>query len=208
MFHTFIADDKFCSRLIAIDQEIAAQVKESRCPTCGGRLDRADYPRKPRGGLIAEAGETHVRRISLCCAQEGCRKRVTPPAVRFFGRKVYLGVSFLVSSLRELATPSASMIRSTTGIPPRTVRRWADWWKDCFSRSPFFIEASARFMPPVEKEALPASMFRRFPQPRLADRLLAMLLWLAPMTTASAGCERPFCVSMGDTQTMALGASP
>jgi hypothetical protein len=208
MFHTFIADDKFCSHLLIIDQEITAKTKEDRCPYCGGRLDRADYPRKPRGGLIAEPGEKFDRRISLCCSQEGCRKRVTPPSVRFLGRKVYLGVSVLVASLNELGASTAAEIFAQTGIWARTVRRWADWWKNHFSRSRFFIEAQGRFMPPVEKEDLPASIFRRFSQTSFAEKLFAMLKWLSPITTSSALSERPFCWYMVDTQKMALGYFP
>ena len=30
-------------------------------------------------------------RFSFCCDRDGCRKRVTPPSVRFLGRRVYLG---------------------------------------------------------------------------------------------------------------------
>lgn len=208
MFHTFIADDKFCSHLFFIDQEIATKVKKDACPYCGARLDRADYPRKPRGGLIAKDGETFDRRISLCCSREGCRKRVTPPSVRFLGRKVYLGVSVLVASLNELGASTPVAIRAQTGIFPRTVRRWADWWKNHFSRSRFFIEAQGQFMPPVEKEDLPTSIFRRFSQTSFSKKLFSMLKWLSPMTTPSALSERLFCLYRVGTQKMALGYFP
>ena len=39
------------------------------------------------GGL----GEEYDRRLSFCCALDVCRKRTTPPSLRFLGRKVYLG---------------------------------------------------------------------------------------------------------------------
>lgn len=186
MSHTFIADDKFCSQLLIIDLEIATKVKEERCPYCGGRLDRADYPRKPRGGIIAKAGEKFDRRISLCCSQEGCRKRVTPPSVRYLGRKVYLGVTVLTTSFNELATLRAKEILTQTGIFPQTVRRWSNWWKGPFSRSRFFLGAKGQFMPPVEKKELPGSIFSGFTQSTFAEKLLAMLKWLSPMTTSSA----------------------
>src|SRR5271157_4368665 len=64
-----------------------------------GPLHRSDYDRKPRGALIAPAGEAFVRRFSLCCGREGCRKRATPPSLRFLGRRVYLGAVVLVASM-------------------------------------------------------------------------------------------------------------
>lgn len=186
MSHRFIADDKFCSYLLKIDKEIAAKVKGDRCPYCGGRLDRADYPRKPRGGLVAKAGEIFDRRISFCCSRESCRKRVTPPSVRYLGRKVYLGVTVLIASLYECATSTPQGIFAQTGIFPRTVRRWSAWWTNHFSCSQFFLGAKGRFIPPVEKKKLPGSIFNRLTQTTFAEKLLALLTWLSPMTTSSA----------------------
>jgi hypothetical protein len=55
-----------------------------------GPLHCAHYMRKPRGGPpdLREAFEV---RFSLCCGHEGCRRRVLPPSVRFWDRKVYCG---------------------------------------------------------------------------------------------------------------------
>ena len=200
MYHGFVADRKFCALLLTIDEAIAARVKALGCPWCSGRLDRADCPRKPRGGSIAAAGEEFDTRISLCCSREGCRKRVTPPSVRFLGRRVYLGVTVVVASAMAVADRTAAAIRAATGIAPRTVRRWLAWWRTTFVASPFYADASARFVPPVKKEALPASLVARFRQSRFSDseaaptasvptgirgKVLATLSWLAPCTTES-----------------------
>ena len=215
MYHGCVADRKFCALLLTIDEAIAARVKALGCPWCSGRLDRADYPRKPRGGSIAAAGEEFDTRISLCCSREGCRKRVTPPSVRFLGRRVYLGVTVVVASAMAVADRTAAAIRAATGIAPRTVRRWLAWWRTTFVASPFYADASARFVPPVKKEALPASLVARFRQSRFSDsdpkrgggraaptaswpcstrgavptgirgKVLATLSWLAPCTTES-----------------------
>ena len=48
MFGDWIASDKFCERLEAVDVALAARVQSGGCAHCGGRLDRGDYPRKPR----------------------------------------------------------------------------------------------------------------------------------------------------------------
>jgi hypothetical protein len=80
MWHTLLDDESaFFNLLIEIetDEKLATEVKSAGCP-CGGRLDRADYPRKPRG-LPPEWEETFSSRISFCCAREGCRRRITPP---------------------------------------------------------------------------------------------------------------------------------
>ncbi|HRZ54915.1 MAG TPA: hypothetical protein P5525_05600 [Candidatus Paceibacterota bacterium] len=42
-------------------------------------------------------------RFSLCCGKEGCRRRNTPPSVRFLGRWVYAGlVVILVAAMTPL----------------------------------------------------------------------------------------------------------
>ncbi len=73
--------------------------------SCGGRLHSANYPRAPRGGPD-HLPEEYRSRFSFCCDRDGCRKRMTPPSVRFLGRKVYLGaVVILVSAMRQGPTP-------------------------------------------------------------------------------------------------------
>ena len=70
------------------------------------RLHRACYPRKPRGvGGARDA--TYEHRLSFCCATDGCRRRITPPSVRFLGRKVYLGVIVIVVSALEQGLSAA-----------------------------------------------------------------------------------------------------
>ena len=81
--HDFPVDSTTWAFLERIDEDLAARIKTCRC--CGGNLHAASYPRKPRGverPLVAEA-----RRLSFCCTREGCRRRVTPPSVRYFGRR-------------------------------------------------------------------------------------------------------------------------
>ena len=74
---------EFFDVLTTIDEKIVERVAEGGCAYCGGPLYRGDYPRKPRGGLIAEAASAFESRFSLCCGRDGCRKRATPPSVRF-----------------------------------------------------------------------------------------------------------------------------
>ena len=64
----------------------------------------ADY-RRGWGGW-REVPEAYGLRLSFCSARDGCRKRATPPSVRFLGRKVFLGaVVVLVAAMRHRASP-------------------------------------------------------------------------------------------------------
>jgi len=142
-----------------------------------------NYPRKPRGRLRKLPPE-HDLRLSLCCARHGCRKRKTPPSLRFLGRKVYLAATIiLISILREGAT--ASRMRRLTeliDVDRRTVEQWRTWWRDAFTATPFWQIARASFMPPVDAGRLPAAMLERFVGNSLAERLIALLHFLTPIT--------------------------
>jgi hypothetical protein len=164
------------------DEEITRRVAAARCGACGGPLHRADYERKPRGGLIAAAGEKVVVRFSLCCGREGCRKRSTPPSLRFLGRRVYLGVVVIVASLVAQAFAAAGA-KQATGVPVRTMRRWLGWWRGPFISTEVFVAVRARLVGVVVAE-LPASIVERLGSslPLQVDR---MLEWLAPLTTGS-----------------------
>ena len=96
-------DANFWLFLFSIDQDLAKTARQKAC-SCGGRLHCAHYPRKPRGA--DDLPEPYQRRLSFCCDRDGCRKRVTPPSVRFLGRKVYLGaVVILVAAMRQGPSP-------------------------------------------------------------------------------------------------------
>src|SRR5262245_34120147 len=105
MFDEIEFGREFFERLQAADAQIAANVAGAGCEACGGRLHRGDYRRKPRGAVLAAAGEEFVVRFSFCCARDGCRQRATPPSLRFLGRRVYLGAAVVGASI---VTPPAT----------------------------------------------------------------------------------------------------
>ena len=179
-------DDKFFGWLVKIDEEAARRVAEQGCRLCGGPLHRGDYPRKPRGGLMALAGEVFSRRISLCCGTDGCRRRSMPPSVRFLGRRVYLGVAVVLASAL-LCQAAVKEVKRATGVPIRTVRRWGAWWQQEFPQSPLYQEQRGSFLPPLEVTQLPASLVERFAAAQRSDpEVLARLLcFLSPLTTGS-----------------------
>jgi hypothetical protein len=174
---------EFFTLLEQIDEEMARRVAAGGCPRCEGPLHRGNYARKPRGALIAPAGEAFVVRFSLCCGREGCRKRATPPSVRFLGRRVYLGAVVIVASMVALALRAAGEIRRQTGVPVRTVRRWLGWWQGPFLDTEVFVTICARLIG-VDVGQVPTSIVGRLAS-TATEQVQRMLEWLAPLTTGS-----------------------
>jgi len=181
MFDQFTFGCEFFATLEALDRAIARRVAASRCPECGGPLHAGNFPRKPRGALVAPEGEAFLVRFSLCCGREGCRKRATPPSLRFLGRRVYLGVVVIVASLVAQALGAASA--STTGVPRRTTRRWLSWWRGPFLTTEVLIAIRARLIG-VDVGGIPRSIVERLPG-TAEEQIHTMLHLLAPLTTGS-----------------------
>jgi hypothetical protein len=175
---------EFFEGLTTIDTAIVARAAEEPCRDCGGPLYRGDYPRKPRGGLLAIAAEALGRRFSLCCGRDGCRHRATPPSVRFLGRRVYVGAIVVLASAVALAAATVSAGVRTTGVPARTTRRWLRWWRGPFTTSGPFVDLSARLVPAVDPRRLPVSILERLGGNGPAA-IAKLVVWLAPLTTAS-----------------------
>jgi hypothetical protein len=201
MSHESTLVEEWFASLVEFDRQIAAAVAAEGCRYCGGPLHQGNYERKPRGGLLAEAGEAFTLRYSLCCGREGCRKRALPPSVRFLGRRVYLEVVVLLASARALALESWRQARAVTGVPPRTLRRWHEWWTGIFPSSAVWTELRARFVPPPPMESeLPRSLLDRAQAvlgagTAVSDALQLCARWLSPMTTQSVPHGSRFVVA-------------
>ena len=170
---------------MAIDEAIVERAAVEPCRFCGGPLHRGDYPRKPRGGLVAVAAEAFARRFSLCCGREGCRHRATPPSVRFLGRRVYVGAVVIVASVVALAHEERRARRhGRRGC--RRGRRAAGCAGGAARSRPAapFVELSARLVPALERRSLPTSMLERLGADA-ATRVQRLLGWLAPITTTA-----------------------
>lgn len=181
MIDQFRFGREFYATLEALDQAIARRVAASRCPVCGGPLHTGNYPRKPRGALVAPEGESFVLRFSLCCGREGCRRRATPPSLRFLGRRVYLGVVVIVASL--VAQVLGAVCAKVTGVPRRTTRRWLGWWRGPFLSTEVFLAIRARLVG-VDVAELPMSIVGRLAG-AVEEQVRTMLRQLAPITTGS-----------------------
>ncbi len=185
MCQKLLGDARLYALLLKYDENLAADARAKGCLECGGRLDSARYPRKPRGSTTRLPDE-YYSRLSFCCAVEGCRHRCTPPSLRFLGRRVYLGaVVVLAAAMQQGATPvRARRLKELIGVSPRTLARWREWWASAFLESAFWKEAKARFSPPVDEAGFPASLLGRFAANE-RERLVALLRFLAPVSTSA-----------------------
>lgn len=169
-----LSDQPFFFMLFAIDQAWANLAGEGRCPACGGPLHKANYPRKPRGGPPGSESCLNIR-FSFCCGREGCRKRFTPPSVRFMGRKVYLAAVVILQ-------PANSF------VPTRTLASWRAWWREHVAPGSFWKEAKGLLVAVLSQagdpsiDDPPATLLHRF-RGDLASRLVSTLRFLCPLST-------------------------
>lgn len=186
MCPTVLGDSRLFEMLLRCDEDLAAAARSAGC-LCGGALHSARYGRKPRGWAVAQP-DGYDWRHSFCCSERGCRRRTTPPSVRFLGRKVYLGaVVALVSAMRHGVTPRrAAALRRALGVSRRTLARWLIWWREIFTATPFWRAARSLLMPPVSTERLPASLLERFVGTDDGLQLYRLLDFVKPVTTRSA----------------------
>jgi len=183
--HACLNDSRFDQLLLHIDEDIAAEVQAGGC-SCGGVLHSARYPRKPRG-IRAVLDESYQTRLSFCCATEGCRRRCTPPSVRFLGRKVYLGVIVILITALEhgLSAKRRQWLIETLDIWPQTFSRWRQWWREIFPASRCWQSERGQFIPPVDSSQLPGALLGRLTGDDLIQRLCQLLRLLIPITTGS-----------------------
>lgn len=173
-------DPIFRKLLEKVDIDLTAKVQAQKCPYCGSVLHRGDYRRKPRGGPSWD------KRYSLCCSRHGCRKRITPPSVRFLGRKVYVAtvVVLLSAMMHGLQKKRVRRLQEELGIDRRTLNHWRTWWKETFVYSAFWKAKRSLFKKPVQKETMPLGLVEAFAADN-SQGLLSLLLFLAPITTHS-----------------------
>ena len=130
---------RFFLLLRDMDLVLAKEAKDGNCPHCGGVLDVSNYARKPRG-LAGTDPCDHIR-FSFTCRK--CEKRLTPPSVRFLGRKIYVG-SFVVLAM------SPEWLRSNfIKVCRQTLIRWRRYWNEVLNRSNVFWKCAKSLLPPA-----------------------------------------------------------
>jgi len=187
LWQKLLGDSSFFLALLLFDRDLAEGYRLEGCP-CGGSLHRAAYLRKPRGGPSG-LPEGFCLRESFCCSREGCRRRLTPPSLRFLGRRVYLGaVVVLVSAMVQGVTEKRSKkMWEVCGVSRRTLRRWRKWWQERFVGTQLWTILRGRFVPPVKESLLPWSLLERIEGQEASERVLGTLRLLLPLT-AGARC--------------------
>lgn len=181
MSHKFLFNSTFHTLLIAIDLELAEVVREEGCP-CGGPLHRSNYPRSPFG-LSAELRLAYQERFSFCC--DHCRRRTTPPSVRFFGRRWYPApLLLLISALRlSINDHRLTQIKRHFGISvsESTWKRWRRWWRDAFMETPFWKQKGSLIPEPKRSMTIARRMLTAF-EATIDNRMVLLLKFLSPIT--------------------------
>lgn len=154
--YPLFANDVFFKILRDFDHELFLALKALRCAHCGGKLDTSNYPRKPRG-----LGEFETLRYSLCCRNDGCRHRVTPPSLRFLGKKVYSAWVVILFEFVDKLGLSCEIARRTLG-------RWRNFWNERLARArehPFMRWARSLLPPDMPDSSLPSAFLDVFKFP-------------------------------------------
>ena len=189
MYHDLPRAARFWSVLLAIDQDLAETARKGGC-SCGGRLHCANYLRKPRGTPL-QLPEPQRLRLSFCCDRDGCRKRVTPPSVRFLGRKVYLAaIVILISAMRQ--GPSPRRVRELSarfGADESTIARWQTFWREHFPQTPFWKVARAGFITLGKTISLPYSLVDAFLRRHPPCKGWTLLLRFLSSITVAGGLQ-------------------
>jgi hypothetical protein len=147
-----------------IDVREAAAAQARGCAWCGGRLHQASFPRKPRGGPN-DLPEDYARRLGLCCDRDGCRRRVLPPSVLFWDRRVYWGVVLVVITALRQQRPegfAVGQLEKRLKVPRQTLARWMRYFREVFPQSRRWQRLRGRVHPGIGAEELPSVLLERF----------------------------------------------
>jgi len=147
-----------------IDIDLANLVKQARCPFCNGPLHHSNYMRKPRGGP-KKIPDEYLIRFSLCCGNEGCRRRCLPPSCLFMGRRVYFGCVILVILTLQQNRPngaSARKLQQILGISRQTLKRWIEYFREEFPVTTKWQRLRGRVASSIDNRRLPSGLVNYF----------------------------------------------
>jgi len=169
--------------LYTFDKQLANDIKDKRCPFCGGILDWGNYQRKPRGQLCNVPDEYLVQ-FSLCCRNEHCRRRTKPPSCRFWGRKVYWScVIIVIMALVQNRSKKQRIkqLQDLFDISHHTIRRWLRFFKDHFPFTDQWKRLRGKVISTIKDSQLPSNLLNYFidTSPSKDDGLIRCLQFLA-----------------------------
>ncbi len=163
-----------------MDLDIANKLQNQGCSYCGGPLHHADYPRVPFG-IAPPLRAYYQKRLSLCCGK--CRKRSTPPSVRFFGKyRIPEPWLVLISALQgSVNEKRCAKIKKYFGVAVSSLtwKRWQQWWRALFTKTLFWQEAQGHCFP--KAHVFPRALLILF-QGSLEQQLCYLLKFLSPLT--------------------------
>lgn len=182
-YYDFVSQPRFFSFLLEIDQSIADEAHSKGCPSCGGRLNRANYMRSGYG--VPAGGERALqRRFSFCCREDQCRKRKTPESLRFMRGMGYATITvILVSAIHHgLTGERLSALTKNLQVSRQTVSRWIKWWRERFATSRFWKTRLGRLASDLDPQCLPLSLLKAFDGAHSDKQsaMTALLKFLAP----------------------------
>ena len=183
MSHNFLFSSSFHAFLFTIDVEFINDDQKKGCCFCGGKLHRASYPRSPLG-ISPQQRHHYEKRLSLCCYT--CRKRATPPSVRFFGRcrfpgAIFLFISLLTQSINQYRIEQLKR-RLGVRISIRTWKRWRRWWCEQFIKSRFWLQAKGLIRTNASSLVYPRFFLSLF-SGVLQEKMILLLQFLSPVTS-------------------------
>ena len=180
----FLHNKIFHELLLKIDHSLAQDVLEAGCQYCEGKLHVGDYPRQPHG-LTSQFRDIYAERLSFCCSK--CKKRNTPPSVRFFGRYWYVAPVFLLISAltRPLNDKLIGKIYHFFNIRvfKSTIKRWRQWWNSVFASSTFWRQSKGIMPSTIADITLPTPrILMRLYGDVTEDSLLETLKFITPIS--------------------------
>jgi hypothetical protein len=183
MLLNFLHKANFHLLLNDIDQEIARKTLKMNCPYCSGTLHQANYPRSPMG-IPPKFRDAYDERLSFCC--DTCRKRTTPPSVKFFGRRWYPAPMLMLICLLSLGINERrlSQMKRHLGltVSESTWKRWRRWWRESFIVTDFWRKEKGLVMSLLEETiSFPRALLKLF-LGTFMDKLCFLLRFLSPLT--------------------------
>lgn len=133
--------------LLLLDREQAQNLWGKTCPHCGeGVLYWGCWKKKVRCPTSAPLPQGFEVQFSLCCSAKDCRKRVTPPSIRFPEGSPNLAVVVILARIFACGPSQKriSELKCLLKVDERTIRRWLARWRRVESESPWWkkIEGS------------------------------------------------------------------
>jgi len=123
-------------------------------------------------GVADEAVGYFERRFSFCCGR--CRRRQTPPSLRFADHWVYAMAAVLVATVLAVEKSLAAAARQL-GAARRTVGRWRHWFRDALPKSQWWGRHTGLFREPPEQERMPLSLLDQIAGATEAERAFRAL---------------------------------